>query len=277
MPTTNSSDTTTKKSSFTAKLVCGAIAGVIGTSIIFPLDIIKTRLQNQKGLGPKKELAYNGMVDCARLMMKNEGILGFYRGLAPNLVGIIPEKAIKLAVNDYARERWAVHLKVSNPDNIPSNPDNIPLVYGMVSGATAGFCQVVATNPMEIVKIQLQLQGSRAGAAANISAVDVVKKLGLKGLYKGTSATLARDVPFSLIFFSLVSVLKNAGTKPGQSTPLPVVFGSGILSGALAAAVVTPMDVIKTRLQVIATPGDPVYNGQLDCYRYRFISILSLI
>jgi hypothetical protein len=52
---------TQKPSNFSSKLICGAIAGVIGTSIIFPLDIIKTRLQNQKPVGPRKELAYNGM------------------------------------------------------------------------------------------------------------------------------------------------------------------------------------------------------------------------
>lgn len=51
----------TPNSSFSAKLVCGAVAGVIGTSIIFPLDIIKTRLQNQKLIHGKMELPYNGM------------------------------------------------------------------------------------------------------------------------------------------------------------------------------------------------------------------------
>lgn len=201
---------TEKNSSLTTKLICGAIAGVIGTSIIFPLDIIKTRLQTQKPTGPKKEFPYNGMLDCGRKIIKLEGFKGFYRGLAPNLVGIIPEKAIKLAVNDYARERCAALLDMENPDNIP-------LMYGMLSGATAGLCQVIATNPMEIVKIQLQLQGSRAGAAVSkVSALELVKQLGLKGLYKGSTATLARDVPFSLIFFSLVSALKNAGTSAGQ-------------------------------------------------------------
>ena len=55
------SNATQKKSSFSAKLVCGAVAGVIGTTIIFPLDIIKTRLQNQKPVPGKLELPYNGM------------------------------------------------------------------------------------------------------------------------------------------------------------------------------------------------------------------------
>ena len=140
----------------------------------------------------------------------------------------------------------------------------------MISGATAGFCQVIATNPMEITKIQLQLQGSRSsgGNAPKLTGWDVAKQLGIKGMYKGTAATLARDVPFSLIFFSLVSTIKNAGTTPGQPTPLSVGFGSGIISGAFAASLVTPRDVVKTRLQVIPAPGDPVYHGQLDCYRY---------
>jgi len=139
----------------------------------------------------------------------------------------------------------------------------------MLSGAAAGFCQVIATNPMEITKIQLQLQGSRSSVtgATKLSGWDVAKQLGIKGVYKGTTATLARDVPFSIVFFSLVSNIKNAGTTPGQPTSLSVVFGSGIISGALAAALVTPMDVVKTRLQVIPAPGDPIYHGQLDCYR----------
>lgn len=190
-------------------------------------------------------------------MTKNEGFKGFYRGLIPNLIGIIPEKAIKLAVNDYARESWGARLRI--------HPDKIPVFYGMMSGALAGICQVVATNPMEIVKIQLQLAGNQAHGPKTAS--DVVKTLGIRGLYRGTGATLCRDVPFSIIFFSLVSVFKNFGTKEGEKTTLPVIFGSGILAGAVAAAAVTPMDVIKTRLQVIKTAGESPYKGQLDCYR----------
>jgi len=101
---------------------------------------------------------------------------GLYRGLGSNLVGIVPEKAIKLAVNDYARE-W-----LGNGDG-----EGLGSGLGMVAGATAGFCQVVATNPMEIVKIRMQLGGSLS---------TIFKDLGLRGMYKGTAATLCRDVPF---------------------------------------------------------------------------------
>ena len=68
--------------SLSTKLLCGAIAGVIGTSIIFPFDCIKTRLQNDS------KNQYKGMVDCGSQIVKNQGLRGLYRGLAPNLVGI---------------------------------------------------------------------------------------------------------------------------------------------------------------------------------------------
>nr|KAJ3421877.1 hypothetical protein HK105_001978 [Polyrhizophydium stewartii] len=225
------------------------------------MDIVKTRLQNQK-IGPEGP-QYRGIIDCARKIVAQGGLRGLYQGLFPNLVGIIPEKAIKLAVNDYAREFWGRRTN--------THPDHLPLTYGILSGATAGLCQVVATNPMEIVKIQLQLAGATPLAAGErkMTAGDVVRKLGLRGLYKGTTATLARDVPFSFIFFPLVSILKAAFT-PERSNGVPpfsVVFGSGIASGAIAAALVTPMDVVKTRLQVIPKPGDKVYTGMMHCYR----------
>jgi len=71
-------------------LVAGAIAGVIGGSITFPLDTIKTRLQNNaKG-------EYQGIVDVIRKTYAREGVRGFYKGLPAVMVGITPEKAIKL-------------------------------------------------------------------------------------------------------------------------------------------------------------------------------------
>lgn len=61
----------------------------------------------------------------------------------------------------------------------------------------------VFTNPLEIVKIRLQMQGENAkiSGAARQSAAQIVKSLGLLGLYKGAIACLARDVPFSAIYF----------------------------------------------------------------------------
>ncbi|KAI8903140.1 mitochondrial carrier domain-containing protein [Gorgonomyces haynaldii] len=226
------------KSSLGTKLVSGGIAGVVGTSIIYPMDFIKTKLQTSHS---------SGILQVARRTIAESGFLGLYKGLAPNLVGIIPEKAIKLAVNDYCREFWGFRLSV--------NPDKLPLAYGMLSGAFAGCCQVIVTNPMEIVKIRMQTgQGS--------SVLSVVRELGLRGLYHHSLATLCRDVPFSFVFFPSVAIFKDWLTKD-REPQLWSTFTSGILSGALAAACVTPMDVVKSRLQLKDSP----YKNMSDCYR----------
>ena len=106
------------------------------------------------------------------------------------------------------------------------------------------MCQVVATTPMELLKINAQMAGK------DHSTVDFIKRVGLKGMYKGLFATLARDVPFSMMYFSLYARVKNyfrAQTQE-QYLPLPKVLLSSIIAGTFAAALATPMDVIKTRL-----------------------------
>ncbi|KAF9935768.1 hypothetical protein BGZ65_003023, partial [Modicella reniformis] len=201
-------------------------------------------------------------VDCFRQVIAKEGVRGLYRGIVPNLVGITPEKAIKLAVNDFAREYLAVKTNVSE--------DKLAIQYGMVAGATAGFCQVIATNPMEIVKIQMQVAGTQKlePGEQRPTAMGIVRSLGLRGLYRGTPATLLRDVPFSIMFFPLNSFLKLHGTGEDGKVSFSVVLGAGLVSGVVAASAVTPADVIKTRLQVASKPGEPVYRGIADCFQH---------
>ena len=127
------------------KIINGGIAGIIGVSCVFPLDLVKTRLQNQQIAADGSKM-YSGMADCFRktyraevkvehkeqtLILKNElllwrlannkqtkkanvalcqGYFGMYRGSGVNILLITPEKAIKLAANDYFRH------KLTRPD-----------------------------------------------------------------------------------------------------------------------------------------------------------------
>jgi solute carrier family 25 (mitochondrial aspartate/glutamate transporter), member 12/13 len=178
----NANKSKEKKIPMGMKLVVGGIAGIIGTCCIYPIDMVKTRLQ-QDSTG-----IYRSPLHCARTLLKSEGAGGFYKGLGPNLVGVTPEKAIKLAVNEAMRER------LENSDG------SIGLFSEIIAGATAGFCQVIATNPMEIVKIRMQTMAFKP-VEERMSTMQVIRHLGLRGLYRGTPATLLRDVPFSFIIF----------------------------------------------------------------------------
>ncbi|KAJ2803807.1 mitochondrial aspartate-glutamate transporter agc1 [Coemansia furcata] len=151
----------------------------------------------------------------------------------------------------------------------------IAFVSEVIAGGTAGACQVIFTNPLEIVKIRLQVQGEilkeAVGTAAPIvrrSALTIVKELGLLGLYKGASACLLRDIPFSAIYFSCYSHIKKDIFHEGERRlGMLDLLLAGALAGMPAAYLATPADVIKTRLQVVAKKGETVYTGLFDAAR----------
>jgi solute carrier family 25 aspartate/glutamate transporter 12/13 len=236
----------------------GSLAGAFGAFMVYPIDLVKTRMQNQRSNRPGERL-YNNSLDCARKVIRNEGFTGLYSGVIPQLIGVAPEKAIKLTVNDLVRGAFT-----------DKDTHKIWYPHEILAGGTAGACQVVFTNPLEIVKIRLQVQGEIAKnveGAPRRSALWIVKNLGLVGLYKGATACLLRDVPFSAIYFPTYAHLKSDFFGETATNKLGVVqlLTAGAIAGMPAAYLTTPCDVIKTRLQVEARKGETKYTGLRHC------------
>ncbi|CAE6417793.1 unnamed protein product [Rhizoctonia solani] len=238
----------------------GGLAGSFGATVVYPIDLVKTRMQNQRS-AVVGQMLYKNSFDCAAKVLRNEGFVGFYRGLGPQLIGVAPEKAIKLTVNDLVRRR------ATDPET-----GRIKLQWEVIAGGTAGGCQVLFTNPLEIVKIRLQVQGEAAKLEGAIprGAIHIVRQLGLLGLYKGSTACLLRDIPFSAIYFPSYAHLKkdvfNEGYHGKKLTFGETLLAAGI-AGMPAAYLATPADVIKTRLQVEARTGQSTYNGITDAFK----------
>ncbi|KAK9301823.1 hypothetical protein QLX08_006007 [Tetragonisca angustula] len=234
------------------RFVLGSIGGAVGATAVYPIDLVKTRMQNQRTGSLVGELMYRNSFDCLQKVIRHEGFFGLYRGLVPQLMGVAPEKAIKLTVNDFVRDKFM------------DKNSNLPLYGEIIAGGCAGASQVIFTNPLEIVKIRLQVAGEIAGGS-KVRAWTVVKELGLFGLYKGARACFLRDIPFSAIYFPMYAHTKTRlADEGGYNTPLSLLV-SGAIAGVPAAALVTPADVIKTRLQVVARRGQTTYSGLLDC------------
>lgn len=231
------------------KLMVGAASGVIGTSCIFPIDVVKTRLQNQKPDPKTGKLMYRGIAHAFRTIVAAEGFRNMYKGLVPNLIGVTPEKAIKLGANDFFRE------KLANRDG------TLTLQSQIMAGGAAGFCQVSATNPMEIVKLRMQLQNLKP-VAERLTTSEVVKNLGIRGLYKGVAITWMRDVPYSIVFFPGYAILKDKFSDPDGHAGIPQILSAGAIAGAGAAWICTPADCIKTRFQAEGA----TYSSIRDCY-----------
>ncbi|KAL0262623.1 mitochondrial aspartate-glutamate transporter agc1 [Diplodia seriata] len=232
----------------------GSLAGAFGAFMVYPIDLVKTRMQNQRSQRVGERL-YNNSIDCFRKIIKNEGFRGLYAGVLPQLVGVAPEKAIKLTVNDLVRGKFT-----------DKKTGAIWWGWEVLAGGSAGACQVIFTNPLEIVKIRLQVQGEIAknvDGAPKRSAMWIVRNLGLVGLYKGASACLLRDVPFSAIYFPAYNHLKRDffGESPQKKLGVLQLLTAGAIAGMPAAYLTTPADVIKTRLQVEARKGEAQYTS----------------
>uniref|UniRef100_A0A914Z2Y9 Uncharacterized protein n=1 Tax=Panagrolaimus superbus TaxID=310955 RepID=A0A914Z2Y9_9BILA len=144
-------------------------------------------MQNQRS-NSQNEVSYKNSFDCFIKVIKLEGFRGLYRGLLPQIVGVAPEKAIKLSTNDFMRGQLTFNGKIS-------------LICEIIAGGCAGAAQVIFTNPLEIVKIRLQVAGE-SKEPKKINVFTVLKDLGFIGLYEGVQACLLRDVMFSMIYFT---------------------------------------------------------------------------
>lgn len=112
----------------------GSLAGAFGAFMVYPIDLVKTRMQNQRSTRPGERL-YKNSIDCARKVVRNEGVLGLYSGVLPQLIGVAPEKAIKLTVNDLVRGLAA-----------DRETGKVKLPWEIVAGGCAGGCQVVSIS-----------------------------------------------------------------------------------------------------------------------------------
>lgn len=79
-------------------------------------------MQNQRTGSYVGEVAYRNSIDCFKKVIRHEGVAGLYRGLVPQLIGVAPEKAIKLTVNDLVR------------DKLSSKEKGLPFHFEMIAG-----------------------------------------------------------------------------------------------------------------------------------------------
>merc|ERR1719411_521747 len=97
------------------RFTLGSIAGACGATAVYPIDLVKTRMQNQRTGSYIGELMYRNSFDCFKKVIRHEGFTGLYRGLVPQLMGVAPEKAIKLTMNDLVRDQ----IRDKNSGHIP--------------------------------------------------------------------------------------------------------------------------------------------------------------
>ena len=87
----------------------GAVAGAFGATVVYPIDLVKTRMQNQRS-SVVGQLMYHNSIDCFKKVIRNEGGRGLYRGLLPQLV-VLPVASHLITIGCCAGKSHQTHRK----------------------------------------------------------------------------------------------------------------------------------------------------------------------
>lgn len=201
-----------------------------------------------------------------------DGIFGIYRGVSAPLVATSPMFAVSFWGYDIGKRivKWVGGGGGSNYQF------TIPQLC--MAGGISALPATLIMAPSERLKCLLQVQANEIekGGKAKYKgladcAVKVYKEGGIRSVFKGTGATLVRDIPGSIAWFGTYEIVKrqlmkiqNIDPDSGQLSPL-AVMGAGGIAGIACWVVSIPPDVLKSRFQT-APPGQ--YSGILDVYRH---------
>lgn len=251
----------TRKASPIKNFLAGGVGGTCCIAAGHPLDTIKVRLQTMPKPAPGQALLYAGTFDCAKQIVVKEGVLGLYKGMAAPIAGVAPVFAVCFLGFGIGKS-----LQQKSEDEILTLPQYFN------AGMLAGVFTTVIMTPGERIKCLLQVQQAGGGEVKYKGPIDCTKQLyregGLRSIYKGTAATLVRDVPASGMYFMSYEYMQRILTPEGKSRN-DMSVGRILLAGGCAGIcnwlVAIPPDVLKSRLQT--APEGTYPRGIRDVFK----------
>uniref|UniRef100_A0A6B2LC31 Uncharacterized protein n=1 Tax=Arcella intermedia TaxID=1963864 RepID=A0A6B2LC31_9EUKA len=219
-------------------LISGGFAGCISKTIISPLDRVKILFQTKH---PKYEVVNLGVVGTLRKIVQNEGPFKLWRGNTATLARIFPYASIQFM-------SYEKYKKVILGDAEGGSPH--PLLH-LICGSMAGATAVICTYPLDLMRARMASQVDE-NIYRNIlhGLQEQLKKEGIKGWYRGSSATLQGILPYAGVNFSVYETLKYYAPKneKGQlDTPWKLLCGG--IAGPIGQTVSYPWDVVRRRQQ----------------------------
>uniref|UniRef100_A0A8C5HRC1 Calcium-binding mitochondrial carrier protein SCaMC-1-like n=1 Tax=Gouania willdenowi TaxID=441366 RepID=A0A8C5HRC1_GOUWI len=180
------------------RFLAGSLAGATAQTAIYPMEVLKTRLTL------RKTGQYSGMFDCAKKIMKKEGVKAFYKGYIPNILGIIPYAGIDLAVYESLKNMW-----LSRYCKDTANPGILVLLG---CGTLSSTCGQLASYPLALVRTRMQAQASVEGSEQlpmTKLVKNILKKDGFFGLYRGILPNFMKVLPAVSISYVVYEYMRE--------------------------------------------------------------------
>ncbi|RYP06332.1 hypothetical protein DL765_009548 [Monosporascus sp. GIB2] len=229
--------------SLTQNMVAGAFAGIAEHTVMYPIDAIKTRMQI---INPSANAVYRGMIQGTLKIATGEGVLKLWRGMSSVVVGAGPAHAVYFATYEAVK-----HLMGGNRAG----------VHHPLAAATSGACATIASdalmNPFDVIKQRMQIQNSSKVYRSMFDCAKYVyRNEGLSAFYISYPTTLSMTVPFTALQFLAYESISTVMNPSKHYDPFTHCT-AGAVAGGFAAALTTPMDVIKTMLQTRGSATEP--------------------
>ncbi|KAF2068801.1 hypothetical protein CYY_009877 [Polysphondylium violaceum] len=189
--------------------VAGNIANLMGSIVWVPMDIIKQRLQVQSDTAKShpNQTFYRGSFHAAKVIFKEEGVRGFFRGFLPTLYIYGPYVGIYFSFYEKAKQIGKRYIDFNNDDN-----KYISLAFQLTNGFMAGSLAAAITCPLDVVKTRIQVQ--RLGDERLYTGMldgfkTILKEEGLSAFVKGMGARVLWLAPGSALTIAAYEQLKS--------------------------------------------------------------------
>jgi len=193
----------TKPLSMLTKVVCAAAAGATGAFVGNPGDLAMVRMQADGKLPEAERRGYKNIFDAVSKIAKSEGVLSMWTtGVVPNMNRATIITVGQLAFYDQCKQMLTEHMGAS---------DSLPTHFS--ASFMAAFIASLMSNPVDVAKTRLMNQSKSAGGPVYTGTLNamstMVKTEGPMSLYKGFSATFARQCPYVVITWVSVEQMKK--------------------------------------------------------------------
>jgi len=230
--------------------IAGASGAVIANALVYPLDIVKTRLQVQikkKGqvhLHTAEHHHYDSTLDAIRKIVEHEGITGLYSGINGSLIGV--------ASTNFAYFYWYSVVRTLYTKYREGHPGT---AAELSLGALAGAIAQIFTIPVAVITTRQQTQPKSMKKGLFETAQEVIESEdGWSGLWRGLKASLVLCVN-PAITYGAYQRLKDV-IFPGKARLRPwEAFMLGAISKSIATLCTQPLIVAKVGLQSRPPPA----------------------
>lgn len=242
----------------------GGVAGMVATTVIQPVDMVKVRLQLAgEGVktGPKPT-----PISVTRELLASGRAMDLYTGLSAGLLRQAVYTTARLGLFDTFMNTLKARTEATG--------GKIGFKERAGAGLAAGGLAAMVSNPADLTLIRMQSDGLKPAAErANYkSVVDALSRIakaeGVGALWSGAYPTVVRAMALNfgqLAFFSEAkSQLQDTSLSPRLQT-----LSASAIAGFFASFFSLPFDFVKTRLQKQSKgpDGKLPYQGMLDCFK----------